>query len=269
MGNSKKNQCSVVKKNGDKCKKTVFLFFYCKKHWGEKVFNKKALFLYFVLAIGFVWNNYSTIKEIINDIEDASRPEPNYWIREQDGNIGGILFDKTKLNPNEYITIKLGRNTGIGAYSNFKRDNFCTFGMESRLEKICVLKLRIDDEDRILFSMDAFDVDGKLVAKIMDSKFIVNKDNSLTWNRDEKGIEIIDNNGHVVLSLDYIYPSTFSIQGFLSHPSDPLLHHIMSDYGGTKENIENREERLKYISDIVPRFEYYDKDSFGKRASSK
>lgn len=78
------------------------------------------------------------------------------------------------------------------------------------------IKLSIDDKKSMFFSTKVYDKDGNILVEIEKNYWRINKNFISKYNYDENGFEIIDNKGHVILSIDITDGYKVKLQGIFA-----------------------------------------------------
>lgn len=152
---------------------------------------------------------------------------------------GGITLKLKFIPPKQNVTaleIKYGGNTfGL----NLSELNAPADYVSNRFP---YLKATLDDKKNILFTTMVYDIDGNVVAEIENNYWRPNKNFISKYNYDENGFEVIDNKGHIVLSIDIKDGNKIRLQGiFIDKESTQYIlagisEHVVFDKN-TKQGI--------------------------------
>ena len=127
-------------------------------------------------------------------------------------------------------------------------------------------------DDNLIVDSKIYDIDGKLVAEIIDNEWQINRNTSFKMNADESGLEVVDNYGVVALQIE-VLANTVQVNGMI-HCDGVVLcmngeHLIPLPEPGTSPAAPSYEqfkrEYLKFGRNIKPIFSYVGKDYYGKR----
>lgn len=119
------------------------------------------------------------------------------------------------------------------------------------------------EKDKIYLSTKLLNSEGKLIVEIVENRWNINKNKVFSLNFDEKGLEIIDENGFVNFQID-INNSSFSIKMFFYRGNEVIF---INDSGINinKLNNENYDNFIKLATSVKPIFRHYGGNFIGKR----
>ena len=270
--------CISKNKKGKQCKSDSYLLFYCKLHWKKKVFNWKSLLYLILLSLLFIYNNYSTTKEIIGDIKEATEEVSPISFCKEDGNYRGTIPATIKIKDGVFPKFRLTAMAldGLGPVDMaFPKE---TLNSSSKIcfeeivlydENQCNLSFRLNEDNFLVVSMVMFDMYGCKVGEIVDNEILLNEDCIFTFNSDSLAFEIINNYSGVILSLEYILPDTIAVRGLII--GSKKVHVMLDDHLIINEIDSLNAADLKFIDNhlkqIKPIFQYVGNDWFGKRAN--
>lgn len=129
-----------------------------------------------------------------------------------------------------------------------------------------IIPIKVED-GRIKISIVVLDLDGKVLIEIKDNVWVKNSNNGSKFNYDSNGLEVIDNQGFVALSINMDSRTEVSIQGyFLERITGSLF--IYGGKGIYPTNINSSKKNIIEIiekADIRRLFEYPANNWIGKR----
>lgn len=152
-------------------------------------------------------------QEIITTIDKRSK----YW--EEENLLSGELkidFKLTRTWALEGRIVKLGNRSFNVSGANVieAQSRSRVKGYDFNQDNINFLYIRLDVKTMTtLFNKEIYDIDRNLIAEIENNRWRINKNFIGKFNYDEKGVEIIDNQGKIVFSLDIIDSVSIRIQG--------------------------------------------------------
>ena len=179
--------------------------------------------------------------------------------------VTGILDfeNKTPFNKSEELTFNVGGNKMI-----FSVERFTTFPLPGlvRFENKNIIPIKVED-GKIKISIVVIDLDGKILIDIKDNVWVKSSNNVSKFNYDSNGIEVIDNQGFVALSINMNSRTEVSIQGyFLERVTGSLL--VYGEKGIFPTNINSsKKDIIEAIekAEIKSLFEYPAYNWIGKR----
>ncbi len=227
---AKKNNCkSIVKNTGKQCSKSIYKKGYCKYHY-KKSINKIQIALGVICSIILIYifpilGGITDSKRIIDDMKKSGR---NYSISEQDDNVRGILIPPDKFSNSsvyldlgggkgafyKYETLKNGSPGQPETYEGYEGIHVLTYDSKD-IKYGSILSLHIDDDNYLKVSAKFYNSEGKLVGALKNNEFINIRKNQISWNYDEKGFEVIDDDLNVNLLVDFKENDTLIIRGIL------------------------------------------------------
>lgn len=126
------------------------------------------------------------------------------------------------------------------------------------------LFIKLSKDGNLLVSCTVRDLDGKIVANMINNEWEINPNNFFKRNYDENGLEVIDQDGITKLQIDFIDDSILKIGGVII---DSHEVHFISDETviSTDLRLIKKDEIIKG-SDSNPNMFIYPSDkNFGKR----
>lgn len=121
-----------------------------------------------------------------------------------------------------------------------------------------IIPIKVED-GKIKISIVVLDLDGKVLIDIKDNVRVRSLNNGSKFNYDSTGVEVIDNQGFVALSINMDSRTEMSIQGyFLERNSGSLYIYGEKGLLMTNSDIISRKNIIDYIKKINIRnlFEY-------------
>jgi hypothetical protein len=202
----------------------------------------------------------------------------NYIISEQDNNARGILIPPEKFKDKivnfdlgggkvasySYNTLKNGNPGQPNTHEGYKGIHVLTYDTPT-INYGSILSFHISNENYLNVSAKFYNEEGDLVGAVKENQFISVRKNQISWNFDDKGLEVIDNDMHVNLLVDYAGGDSIKIRGILGHPegyailTDSEMRVIPRSHKSYKEILRTSKQQIK------PTFEYFGNDWFGKR----
>lgn len=152
-------------------------------------------------------------QELITKIDKRSK----YW--EEENLLSGELkidFKLTRTRSVEGRIVKLGNKSFnvSGAYVIEEQSKFKVKGYGLSQDNINFLYIRLDVKTMTtLFNKEIYDLDGNLIAEIENNRWRINRNFIGKFNYDEEGVEIIDNQGKIVFSLNIVDSVSIRVQG--------------------------------------------------------
>ena len=194
-------------------------------------------------------------------------------VDEAPGNFENTNRDVLKIpsSPDKYLKLVLG---GTNVFNLDKAGSEKSFG--NNYLPVCggdtsaLLITWLDDNLRV--DSKIYDIDGKLVAEIIDNEWQVNQNTSFKMNADESGLEVVDNYGVVALQIK-VEANTVQVNGMI-HCDGLILgmnnrHMIQLPEPSASPNTptyeEFKREYLRFGRNIKPIFTYVGRDYYGKR----
>jgi hypothetical protein len=210
----------------------------------------------------------NTVKDVISYVVELSKPEPEEWISEKDGNIRGLILAGADTYENAPLTIHYGKFSPLRVKREdliLGRDNICLSDMLHYSTNDCMISFELDDNNHLLVSGKFYDTNQCLMVTVDRGQFILSPECTYTYNKDDYGFEIVDSTFNVVFSIDGIGNNEVIIKGaFISE----TRYLVFSDYSFSINELERFDPETfdQGRKKIKPIFRYYGTDWFGRRA---
>ena len=260
------NTCRAKTKNGEACSRKTYRFWYCKQHWGMKILKFAVVPPVFIIGL-YIADFYPGVKEIYNDVQEFTSEKPNLTLSKEDGNLRGIILENSIYNnsdPNIHVffssnEIEIQSNQLIGKEQ-------CVGFISLIGTPSCPIKLEIEPvTNKLILSMTIYDYDGNLVTDIKGNRLGAYKNKFLTWNEDKYGVEIIDNEGDVMVSINYDGKNNLYIRGVFRNTDKSFT---VFDDCNTSVGLRTRKSIKINQKNITNIFHYLGEDYYGKRVLS-
>lgn len=161
-------------------------------------------------------------KELIASIDKRTMEEAE--MNAQTGRLE-MSFNREVSNQDR-VMVTFGNNTGWNTVQEIKNG-----AKPFLVEDTDPLSIRFDNKNNLIFDLKVFDLDGNLVAEIVDNYWRPNKNFVGKFNYDDKGFEVIDNKDNIAISVDITGSNKITIQGmFVIKEAKAIWIHGM---GGT------------------------------------
>ncbi len=257
-----KKQCKSLTKKSTRCSRNVWFLGYCKQHFflsGKRIYY----WLFGVpLIIGFFAQYAGLYQDLIKPVLNNFR-EPIYKVCPQDGKVRGIIRGVPKLENRKVFPINLGiRKSKIKLhYYIGKGENFQCFNPYGTMFKnVCPFSFKIDQEGYVFINIDLYDFDGKIIGRVRDNEFVLNINCEFSWNMDDKGFEIVNQNYDVVFSLNFSDDKEIYMQGVFYDLNQYVL--ISSNYIIFNDD---RDYIIEAQKELPKMFKYTGKEYFETR----
>lgn len=132
---------------------------------------------------------------------------------------GGIkLIIKPFYKENDTVRFLFGRSNWSNNISRIKENliKFPDAGSRLGMGTFPVVKFKLDNNNKILFSVQVYDLDDNLIVEVKDNYWWYNKNFISKYNYDDTGFEVLDNKGHIVISIDVLDNNTIRFQGIFA-----------------------------------------------------
>jgi hypothetical protein len=121
-------------------------------------------------------------------------------------------------------------------------------------------------DDRLLVGTKVYNIDGALIAEIEESNWRPNKNFTGKFNYDDRGFEVIDNNGNIVISINMINDYLIQLQGIFSYNRHVYTYGLASAIdNANRPNFRQEVQESIRNCRIQQLFEYTGKDWLHKR----
>lgn len=188
-------------------------------------------------------------KELIAKINNRTA-----FSEEENAQTGELIFDFNPItDENKDFVLQMGSSYFSGKVKYFKSYPGNIVGPEGR-EILRYITAEIDSLNKILISTTVYDNEGHQIIKIVDNRWRPNRNFIPQLNYDSRGMEAIDNNSNIALSIDVVDNNKVVIQGIFADPlSDDVLtlfgKETVPFYKSTKEGMAKAHVNSKFQFD--------------------
>jgi hypothetical protein len=178
---------------------------------------------------------------------------------------GKIDLRLSGLKLDDQIIRRFGGEEGATAINSYSqmiqwKPKFISVGQED------LIKVRIVD-NKMVISLTWYNLKGEWIVEIVDNFWRRNPTNTGKFNYDDKGFEVVDNQGNIALNLNFRKQNEIIIQGYIYTPQNGLI--AIGGKNGVyvpkkTDNDVSIIQKMKEIQ-IIQLFEYSGEGWLGKR----
>lgn len=255
-------KCKSLTNSKTPCSRKQWFLGFCKQHFKLKIRKYRLLIIgsgsAFVLLGLYSGLYQDLVKPIFNSLK-----EPDYIYCETDNKIRGVIKGRPRLKSMESVPINLGvKNKKLTLLMDFNKEGeFKCFNPYNELfEYYCPFSYRIDEDGYFYFNMIFVDYKTNDIGRVENNEFVLNQNCAYSWNIDDNGFEVVDNNFKVVFSIDFSIEGEISLQGVFY--DGPRFITIGKNFIGFSTN---EAEVIEDQNKLIPMFEYISSDYFKTR----
>ncbi len=147
----------------------------------------------------------TTSKKLIDKIDERAAYQAAENL--QTGEIN--MNFNSQINENDKVYIIIGGNKFSHTVKALKEKSAKLFSFAGRDP----FSISLDKDNRMLFSIEVYDIEGNLIAEIENNNWRPNKNFTGKFNYDDRGFEVIDNKGNVAINFTVSESNKIIIQG--------------------------------------------------------